>query len=172
MAIHRHLGQEGNQRHHGHRHRAGQNAHLAGNRRCSHGALGANVVLDGNVVDDGQHGVDHVPRAAQNGQQAGGEWCQDGNIFGVAAQNLFSAQQQHFKPAGCLQRGRGSHHRDDGQHHIDRWLARRQLENKGHEDNANAPQQTQCYATFSGAIKQADQNDGNLQENIHGELLR
>jgi hypothetical protein len=103
-----------------------------------------------------------VPGTAEHGQDAGHERGQDRDVLRVAAQELLGAHQHHLKATGGLQGGRGGHHGNDGEHYVHRRLARGQLENEGQDDEAYAPQQPERHATFAGAVKQADQNEGDL----------
>ena len=161
------LGEEGDQRHHGDRHRARDDAHLARDRRGRHRPLGPDVVLDRHVVDDRQHRVHDVPGAAQHRQRAGRERRQDRHVLRIAPQDLLRQLQQHVEAARGLQRGRGRHHRDDGQHHVDRRLARRQLEREHQDDDADAAEQAERDTALARAVEQAGEDQYDLQEEFH-----
>ncbi len=60
-----------NQRHDRNRHRTGDNPHLCTDRTCRHRTFRTDVVLNGDVVDDRQNGVNHMTRTAKNGQCTG-----------------------------------------------------------------------------------------------------
>jgi hypothetical protein len=135
---------------------------------AGHRPFGPDAVLDGHVVDDGQHGVDHVPGAAQHGQAAGGERRQDGDVLRVAAQQLFgrlaAARPDRPRPAAWPTRRPRP-----------RWSASRppavcpakvRPKAKVSSTDTDAAQQAERHAALARAVEQADQDDGQFDLTI------
>ena len=78
-----------------------------------------------------------MPCTAENRQGAGNERCDDGNVFWVTAQQLFSDLQHNVKAAGGLQGCRCGHHGNNNQHYIYRWFTRLEMENENQNDQAD-----------------------------------
>ena len=148
--------QHRHQRNHRHRDRAGDDPHLGANGAGGHRTLRANVILDRHIVDNRQDGIHHVTGTAEDGQRAGDERRHNRDIFWVTPQQLLSNLQHDIQTAGCLQRRRGRHHRNDHQHHINRRFARLEMKNKDEDHQTDAAQQPQRNTAFSGTVKQTN----------------
>ena len=137
-------------------------------RARRHRALGPDIVLDRDVVDDRQHRVDDVAGTAEHRQAAGRERREDRDEPRIAPQQALGDLQQHVEPAGRLQRRRGRDDGDDGQHHVDRGLAGFEPEDVDHRDQADAAEQTQRDATFARTVEETDKDNRKLKKEIHG----
>ncbi len=147
--------QDGDHGDHGHRDRRGADGHLGGNGRHCHGALRADVLLQRDVGDDGEHGVDHVAGAAQEGEGPGRERRQQGDVLGVAAQQTLGHLHHQVETAGGLQGGGAANDRQYGQHHLYRRLARHQAEDEGQQEQTDTADKTQPHAPEAGTQQQA-----------------
>ena len=85
MSRLRHKGDDGDD---GYRNRRATNAHLGGDGRHGHRTLGADALLDGDIVDNRKHRVDDMPRAAEHGQKPRRDRCKDRDLLRVVAQEL------------------------------------------------------------------------------------
>ena len=78
-----------------HGNRAGDNPHLRADRAGGHGSLRTDVIFDGDIINNRQNGIYHVPRAAKNRQRTGDEWRDDRDIFRVSPQEFLGNLQHH-----------------------------------------------------------------------------
>lgn len=114
-------------------------------------SFGADALLQGDVLDDGKHRVDHVAGTAQNGQEPGGKRSQDGDALWMRTQEFLRELHHHFEAPRLLQRSRTADDGNDGQHHVHRWLARSQAEDEDHDDKADTGDKVQTEAAVAGA---------------------
>ena len=90
------LRDDGGERHRGDGHRRRGNTHLSRRRGDSHRALRANALLQGDVLDDREHGVDDVAGTAEHGEEPRGERGENGDALGVSAQDFLCELHHHF----------------------------------------------------------------------------
>ena len=157
------LGQHGHHGHGGNRHGRGADADLGRHRGHGHGAFGTNALVDGDVVDDGEHGVGHVPGAAHDGERPGGDGSQQGDVLGMLAQNPLGHPHEDVEAAGSLQGGGAADDGQDGEHDVDGRLAGLHAKNKAQHKQADAADKTQAHTAKAGAQQQASQDDTQLQ---------
>jgi hypothetical protein len=112
-----------------------------------------------------------VTGAAQHGQHAGGERRQDRHVLGIAAQQLLGGLQHHFQSTRSLQRRRGRHHGDDGEHHVHRRLAGGQAKAEDQEHEPQAAQQAERDSPLARPIEQTGENDGELEGELHDDVF-
>ncbi|MNV38456.1 hypothetical protein D3C71_1300120 [compost metagenome] len=146
--------QDGDHGDHGDRHRRGADRHLGGDRRHRHRALGTYVLLQRDVSDDGEHGVDHVAGTAQEGEGPGGQGRQYGDVLRVTAQQALGHLHHQVEAAGGLQGGGAADHRQYGQHHLHRRLPRHQAEHEGQQEQTDTTDETQSHAPKAGTQQQ------------------
>ena len=147
--------QNGNHGDHGNGDRGGADGHLGGNGGYGHRALGTDVLLQRDVSDDGEHGVDHVAGTAQEGEGPGGERRQDSDVLRVTAQQTLGHLHHQVEATGSLQGGGTADHRQNGQHYLNRRFARHQAEDEGQQEETDTTDETESHAPKAGTQQQA-----------------
>lgn len=127
VARHRHEAYDGND---SNRYRRCRDPHLGCDGRYRHRTFRADILLDRNIINDREHGVHNMTRAAEDSQEPGRHRRQDRDMFRVVAQEFFRILQHDRQPAGRLQEARAGDDRQNGQHDADRRRARLVVENK------------------------------------------
>ena len=92
--------------------RAGD-THLRGDGRDAAGALGPDVLLQGDVADDGHDRIDHVTRAHEDGQEEGHERAQEGDVVRMLAEHPFRDLDHPVHTARRLEGAGAGDGRDD-----------------------------------------------------------
>lgn len=141
---------------------------MGGHRRGGHGPLRANVLLNGDIGNDRQHGVDHVPGAAQDRQGPCGQRAQDGDLLGVAAQDLLGELHHDVQAAGLLEGGGAADHRQDGEDDRHRWTAGLEPEGEDEDEEPDPGNQTEGHAATVGTDDEAGEDNDDLERNKHG----
>ena len=158
--------QEGDHRDGGHGGRRADHAHLSGNGRSGERTFRTDAVLDGHVVDNREHRVDDVTRTAENRQEpadVGGEVADEARM---TAEHLFRDLQQAVETARSLQGGRSAHHGENRENHVDRGLARLEAEAEDEDDQADAADEAEAHAAFTGTVKERRKHDQELDPKV------
>lgn len=71
-------------------------------------------LFQGDIRNDGEHGVDHVPGAAQKGQHPGGKRGEKRDVLRVFAQQAFSKLHHDVEATRGLQGSGTAYHRENG----------------------------------------------------------
>lgn len=127
MPCRRHEADDGND---SDRYRGRRNTHLGCDRRHRHRTFRADILLDRNIINDREHGIHDMARAAEDGQEPGRHRSQNRDVLRIVAQEFFRILQHDRQPAGRLQEACAGDDRQNGQHDADRRRARLVVENK------------------------------------------
>lgn len=127
MPCHRHEAYDGDD---SDRYRRCRDTHLGCDGRYRHRTFRADILLDRNIINNREHGIHDMARAAEDGQEPGRHRSQNRDVLRIVAQEFFRILQHDRQPAGRLQEARASDDRQNGQHDADRRRARLVVENK------------------------------------------
>ena len=127
VARRRHEAYDGND---SDRYRRCRDPHLGCDGRYRHRTFRADILLDRNIINDREHGVHDMTRAAEDSQEPGRHRSQDRDVLRIVAQEFFRILQHDRQPAGRLQEACAGDDRQNGQHDADRRRARLVVENK------------------------------------------
>lgn len=127
MPCRRHEAYDGND---SDRYRRCRDPHLGCDGRYRHRTFRADILLDRNIINNREHGIHDMARAAENGQKPGRHRSQNRDVLRIVAQEFFRILQHDRQPAGRLQEARAGDDRQNGQHDADRRRARLVVENK------------------------------------------
>ena len=83
-----------------------------------------NIFLDGNIINDREHGVDDMACAAEDSQEPCGDRSQNRDMLRVISEEAFRILQHDGQTAGCLQEACAGNNCHDCQHNADRRAAR------------------------------------------------
>ena len=153
--------------HYSHRYGRSGNAHLGSDGRNRHGPFGTNIFFDGNIINNGEHGVYHVTRTAEHRQEPGSHRCQYGNMLRIVPQEPFRRLQHHRETTGGLQEAGTGHHGENGQHDTDRRRTGLEVKNKSVHHEADAGNHSQPDASVLDAHKQAGKQHNKPQNQFH-----
>ncbi len=160
----RHKGDDGNDRDGNGR---AAYSHLRRDGRNRHGALGADALLDRHVVDDGEHRVDDMPRAAEHRQKPRRDGCEDRDLLRVVAQELLRVLEHDRESARSLQKARACNDRKDRQHDGDRRHARLIAEDEGVDGKSDAADDGKPDAAVMHAKEQTAEHYEKTENHFH-----
>ena len=101
-----------------------RDAHLGCDGRNGHRAFRTDIFLDGNIINDREHGVDDMACAAEDSQEPCGDRSQNRDMLRVISEEAFRILQHDGQTAGCLQEACAGNNCHDCQHNADRRAAR------------------------------------------------
>ena len=153
-------------RHSSHSSRRADHAHLSGDRGSSHRAFRTDVVLDGHVINNGQHRVNNVTRTAENRQEPAKIRSEVANETRMITKNLFSDRQQAVKTAGSLKGSARADHSHNGQNNVYRGLTGFETEAEDKDDEADTAHQTEGHTAARCSVEQA----GEQHKQLHPEV--
>ena len=132
-------------------------AHLRRDGRNRHRALRTDALLDGDVVNDREHRVDDMARAAEDGQEPRRQRRENRDLLRIAAQERFRVLQHDRQAARRLEEACAGDDREDGEHDVDWRRARLVTKNERENDEADAADDGEADAPVAHADKQARQ---------------
>ncbi len=94
--------QNRDQRNDGHGNGGGGDRHLRGHRGHRHRPFRANAFFQGDIRDNGKHGIDDVTGPAEEGQHPGGKRCEKGDVLGVFTQQALCELHHYIQATGGL----------------------------------------------------------------------
>ena len=160
----RHKGDDGNDRN---RHGRAAYSHLRRDRRHCHRTLGADALFDCHVIDDGEHRVDDVPRAAEHRQEPRRDGCEDRDLLRVVAQKPLCVLEHDREATRSLQKARACDNRENRQHDGDRRHTRLIAEDEGVDGKSDAADDGKPDAAVMHAKKQTAEHHEKAQNHFH-----
>jgi hypothetical protein len=126
---------------------------------AGHRPFGPDAVLDGHVVDDGQHGVDHVPGAAQHGQPQVVNGARMDTYFGLRRSSFSAPCSSTSSPPEACSVADAATTATMVSITSTGGLPGGSRRHEGQQHEADAAQQAERHAALARAVEQADQDD-------------
>ena len=95
-------GEEANDGHNSYRYRGSTDSHLGSHRSHSHRTLRTNVLLDCDIIDNREHGINHMTRTTEYRQEPSGKRSKNRNLLRIATQEFFCILQHNRKTTRSL----------------------------------------------------------------------
>ena len=152
----------GDEGHHGRGDGRAGDAHLRGHGGNAAGTLRADVLLEGDVADDGHDGVHHMARPHQYREEEGYQRAQEGDVVRMFAEHLLRNLDHPVHTARCLQRTCAGYGRNDDIDDVCGGRSRFEAEAEHQDGQADSADGSQGQRPVTGTHIQCCQNDEQL----------
>ena len=141
--------------------RAGD-THLGRDGSHAAGTLRTDVLLEGDVADDGHDRIDHMARAHEDGQEEGHQRAQEGDVLGMLAEHPLRNLDHPVHTAGGLEGTGAGDGRDDDVDDVGGRGSGLEAEAEHQDREADAGDGAESQGPVPGAHVQCCQNDQQL----------
>ena len=150
--------------------RAGD-THLRGDGSHAAGALGPDVLLQGDVADDGHDRIDHMARAHEDGQEEGHERAQEGDVVRMLAEHPFRDLDHPVHTARRLEGASAGDGRDDDVDDVRRRGSGLEPEAEHEDGQADAGDGAEGQGTVAGTHVERCEDDQQLDNHDKAHIV-